>query len=82
MYRLFLYVKKIFSKAISKDIPIRNENDSKKHQLGDDSSLSGNNNDNLNSDEYILITIESEVKMIRNCLIINVMFIQNDTLWI
>ncbi len=30
----------------------------------------------------ILITIESEVKMIRNCLIINVMFIQNDTLWV
>ncbi len=31
---------------------------------------------------YILIAIESEVKMIRNCLIINVMFIQNDTIWV
>ncbi len=30
----------------------------------------------------ILITIENEAKMIRNCLIINVMFIQNDTLWV
>ncbi len=30
----------------------------------------------------ILITIKNEVKMIRNCLIINVMFIQNDTLWV
>ncbi len=29
---------------------------------------------------YILITFE--IKMIRNCLIINVMFIQNDTLWV
>ncbi len=28
------------------------------------------------------ITFEIEVKMIRNCLIINVMFIQNDTLWV
>ncbi len=31
---------------------------------------------------FILITIKNEVKMIRNCLIINVMFIQNDTLWV
>ncbi len=34
------------------------------------------------NDPYILITFENEVKMIRNCLIINVMFIQNDTLWV
>ncbi len=33
-------------------IPIRNENDSKKHRLVDNSSLSGNNNANLNSHEY------------------------------
>ncbi len=31
---------------------------------------------------YILITIKNEVKMIRNYPIINVMFIQNDTLWV
>ncbi len=30
----------------------------------------------------ILITFEVEVKMIRNCLIVNVMFIKNDTLWV
>ncbi len=30
----------------------------------------------------ILITFENEVKIMRNCLIINVMFIQNDTLWV
>ncbi len=30
----------------------------------------------------ILITFENEVKMIRKCLIINVMFIQNNTLWV
>ncbi len=30
----------------------------------------------------MLITFENEVKMIRNSLIINVMFIQNDTLWV
>ncbi len=35
-----------------RNIPIRNKNDSKKHKLGDNSSLSGNNNYNLNSDEY------------------------------
>ncbi len=52
------------------------------YQLDNNSSLSDNNNVNLNSDEYILITFENEVKMIRNCLIINVMFIQNDTLWV
>ncbi len=34
------------------------------------------------NNEYILITIENEAKMIRKCLIINVMFIQNDTLWV
>ncbi len=30
----------------------------------------------------ILITFENEVKMKCNCLIISVMFIQNDTLWV
>ncbi len=30
----------------------------------------------------ILINIKNEVKMICNCPIINVMFIQNDTLWV
>ncbi len=32
--------------------------------------------------DAILITFENEVKIMRNCLIINVMFIQNDTLWV
>ncbi len=41
------------SKNNNLNIPIRNENDYKKHQLGNNSSLSGNNNANLNSDEYI-----------------------------
>ncbi len=31
---------------------------------------------------YILITFKNEVKIMRNCLIINAMFIQNDTLWV
>ncbi len=39
--------------TVAKNIPIRNENDSRKYQLVDNSSLSGNNNVNLNSDEYI-----------------------------
>ncbi len=36
------------------NILIRNENDSRKHQLGDNSLLSGNNNVNSNSDEYTI----------------------------
>ncbi len=31
---------------------------------------------------YTLITIENEVKIIRNCLIINVVFIQNHIIWV
>ncbi len=42
----------LFCAQLVSYIPIRNENDSKKHQLGDNSRLSGNNNSNLNSDEY------------------------------
>ncbi len=32
--------------------------------------------------KVILITFKNEVKIMRNCLIINVIFIQNDTLWV
>ncbi len=31
---------------------------------------------------YILITFKNEVKIMSNCMIINAMFIQNDTLWV
>ncbi len=36
-------------------IPIRNKNDSRKYQLVDNSLLSGNNNVNFKSDEYIFM---------------------------
>ncbi len=47
------YDKKQITKRLQ-DILIRNENDYRKHQLGENSLLSGNNNVNLNSDEYIV----------------------------
>ncbi len=53
------FAKHLASRMLAKNIvvveyiPIRNKNDSRKYQLGDNSSLSGNNNVNLNSDEYI-----------------------------
>ncbi len=48
---LFLNAKNITPEKTN--ILVRNENDSRKHQLGDNSLFSGNNNVNLNSDEYI-----------------------------